>query len=135
MTEVRHARLWVALLAVAWFGGCRFSPKKVDLVVRNATIHTMDGMGGQGQAMAIDSGRVVAVGKEYEVLNAYRGVETFDAKGQTIYPGLMDAHSHLIGYAQGLDRINAVGTASWQEVVDSAPDITFLLGARYSPGA
>ena len=118
MTEVRHARLWVALLAVAWFGGCRFSPQKVDLVVRNATIHTMDGRGGQGQAMAIDSGRVVAVGKEYEVLNAYRGVETFDAKGQTIYPGLMDAHSHLIGYAQGLDRINAVGTASWQEVVD-----------------
>ena len=88
MTEVRHDRLWLALLAVAWFGGCRFSPQKVDLVVRNATIHTMDGRGRQGQAMAIDSGRVVAVGKEYEVLNAYRGVETLRRKRPNHLPRL-----------------------------------------------
>lgn len=105
------------MLSIALLNGCGWNKTQVDLVVRNAHIVCMDGAGTEAQAMAILDGAVVAVGKEYEILNAYRGESTFDALGRTVYPGLIDAHSHLLGYALDLGRIDLVGSTSWEEVV------------------
>ena len=67
--------------------------------------------------MAIHGGEIVAVGKEHEILNAFRGSEVQDLKGATVFPGLIDAHSHLLGYALNLSHTNLVGTRSWEEVI------------------
>ena len=96
------------MLAIALLNGCGWNKTKVDLVVRNAHIVCMDGAGTEAQAMAILDGAVVSIGKEYEILNAYLGESTFDALGRTVYPGLIDAHSHLLGYALDLGRIDLV---------------------------
>ena len=74
-----------------------WAKEPVDLVIRNAHIVCLDGAGTQAQAMAIHEGQIVALGKEHEILNAYRGEIVEDAQGATVYPGLIDAHSHLIG--------------------------------------
>jgi predicted amidohydrolase YtcJ len=69
--------------------------------------------------MAVKDGRILALGKEQEMLNAHRGARVVDVKGATVYPGLIDAHSHLLGYALTLDRLNVVGTTSYEEVVSA----------------
>ena len=97
--------------------GCQFAKEPVDLVVRNANIVCLDGNGTKAQAMAVHQGQIVAVGKEHEILNAYRGTQVEDVQGATVYPGLIDAHSHLLGYALNLAHTDLVGTTSWEDVL------------------
>ena len=106
-------------LALCWALASGCGGDTADLVVRNAHIVAMDGRGTTAQAMAVKDGRVLALGKEQEVLNAHRGARVVDVKGATVYPGLIDAHSHLLGYALGLGRLNVVGTTSYEEVVNA----------------
>ena len=112
MTVMRHLS-FLGLLLI----GCHWAKEPVDLVIRNAHIVCLDGAGTQVQAMAIHEGQIVALGKEHEILNAYRGLIVEDVQGATVYPGLIDAHSHLLGYALNLAHTDLVGTTSWEEVV------------------
>lgn len=79
--------------------GC-FKPEKADLVVYNAKIHTLDEVNNVYQAMAIRDGKIIEFGPERQILNKYRSKSDYDAKGKDIYPGFIDAHTHLILYAQ-----------------------------------
>src|SRR3954463_5889671 len=69
-----------------------------DLIVTNARIYTVDDARPFASALAVRDGRIQFVGSEREVL-ALRGPSTqsLDAKGQTIVPGIVDAHAHLLG--------------------------------------
>ncbi|MGB1385036.1 MAG: amidohydrolase [Flavobacteriales bacterium] len=98
-------------------GSCGGSSNSADLVLHNAHVVCLDGSGTEAQALAIRDGMVVAVGKEHEVRNAFRGSPARDLRGATVYPGLIDAHSHLLGYALNLGQTNLVGTSSWEEVL------------------
>ena len=48
----------------------------------------------------------------------YDATEKMDAQGKFIYPGFIDAHAHFVGYGNSLQRVNLVGTKSWDEVLD-----------------
>ena len=106
--NLHEIQTWMRL-ALCWALASGCGGDTADLVVRNAHIVAMDGRGTTAQAMAVKDGRVLALGKEQEILNAHRGARVVDVKGATVYPGLIDAHSHLLGYALGLGRLNVVG--------------------------
>jgi len=68
----------------------------VDLVVRNGTVVTVDASRrviAHG-AVAVDGGRIAAVGTEAEVDAQFRGKEALDAAGGIVMPGLVNAHTH-----------------------------------------
>ena len=89
-----------------------------DLVVTNASIYTVDPSRPVGQAMAVKDGRVQFVGSERGAL-AYRGTGTrvVDLDGQTVIPGMTDAHAHFLGLGQLLRDVDLVGTRSYDEVI------------------
>jgi len=67
-----------------------------DLVVRNGTVVTVDAgrrVIAHG-AVAVDGGRIVAVGTEAEVDGQFRAREVLDAAGGIVMPGLVNAHTH-----------------------------------------
>lgn len=97
---------------------CAFKDDEVDLVVHNAIIYTVDGTFSVVEAMAIDSGKVKAIGPERDILNKYRSKATLDAGGKVIYPGFIDSHCHFIGYAKGKLEVDLTGTQSWYECLD-----------------
>ena len=92
--------------------------KKADLIVRNATIYTVDDGFTTGQAMAIKDGKILEIGSENGILNKYRYDEVFDAQTKPIYPGFIDAHCHFLGYGLSLQQVNLVGTKSFEEVLE-----------------
>ncbi len=49
-----------------------------------------------GGALAIADGRIVAVGPETEIRAAHRAPRELDARGGTIVPGFVDAHTHPV---------------------------------------
>lgn len=94
-----------------------------DLVLVNGRIHTMDG-GRDSRwsivsAVAVEDGRVVAVGDE--VRRRRRGARVIDLGGRTVVPGLVETHTHVLlmglrpGYHTPLE--NAYSIADVQEIL------------------
>ena len=109
--------------------------EKVDLIVHNAKIHTMDLSGTIHEAIAIRDGKIVEVGPERQILNKYRSDETIDAQGKEMYPGLTDAHGHMLMYAKQLLGVDLRGVRSEQEMIHKCeqykaqhPGLKFLVG-------
>ncbi len=74
------------------------------LLLLNGVIHTMEPGQPIVSALAVDrgSGRILALGDDADI-RALAGplTETLDLRGRAAIPGLIDAHTHLLGYAQG----------------------------------
>src|ERR1035438_3390061 len=70
-----------------------FAQQKVDTVVTNGKILTVDADFRVVEALAINDGRIVARGTSAEVAR-YAGPNTkvIDVKGATVIPGLIDNH-------------------------------------------
>lgn len=71
-----------------------------DAVYHNGKILTVDEHFSIGQALAVREGKIMAVGKNAEILNlAGPNTRRLDLKGKTVIPGIIDTHSHLFDYA------------------------------------
>lgn len=90
----------------------------VDMIVHHAVIYTVDDQFSIKEAMAIKDGKIVAIGKNDEILARYNAGEIIDAKGQALYPGLIDAHAHFVGYARSLFQADLFGTKTWEETIE-----------------
>lgn len=92
--------------------------EKVDLMVTNATIYTVDKNFAVVEAMAISQGKIVAVGASNDLLGNYAPAQVMDLGGKSVYPGFIDAHCHFYGYGLGLlKRADLMGTQSFDEIV------------------
>ncbi len=89
-----------------------------DLVVTNGRIYTADATRPVVDAMAIRGGRVVFVGDRAGT-KALTGAATqvLDLDGQTVIPGMTDAHAHVLGLGQSLRNVDLVGTTSYDAVI------------------
>ncbi|MBL0183741.1 MAG: amidohydrolase [Chitinophagaceae bacterium] len=67
--------------------------------------------------MVVRDGKIIATGTNEDILKEFESDVMEDAKGKTIFPGFIDAHAHFVGYGFSLQRVNLVGTGSWEEVL------------------
>lgn len=123
--------LSIALLAVLF--GC--SDRKVDTIIHHAVIYTVDFSYTVAEAMAVKDGKIVAVGKNDEIMSRYSAAENIDAQGKAVYPGFIDAHAHFVGYGRSLFQADLFGTNTWEETVarikafaDQHPDLPWIQG-------
>ena len=73
------------------------------MIIYNAEIYTMEKEGPiQNGYVAFDREKILKVGSGDEWKSAFAGEETVDAKGARVYPGFIDAHSHLGLFDDGL---------------------------------
>jgi len=111
------------------------SRQKADLIIHHAKIYTVDEKFSVAEAMAVSGGKIIATGTNDDILKLYESDSITDAGGKTVFPGFNDAHAHFVGYGSSLQRVNLVGTGSWDEVVarcsefaKTLPDSAWLTG-------
>ena len=70
---------------------------RVDLLVLNGTLVTMDKTHTviQDAGIAVESGRIVAVGPSADIIKMYSAQQRVDATGKIIIPGLINGHTHI----------------------------------------
>ena len=84
-----------------------------DLVLFNARVHTLEKDRPAAQAVAVRGDRIVWVGSDAEAKNLDRGrARLVDCEGQTLVPGFVDAHCHLMAYASFLLAIDCGPSAA-----------------------
>ena len=111
----RLTRILPLFLVVLLFS-C-YKGKTVDLIVHNARIHTMNQTGDIAEAMAIVDGKIIEIGPERQILNKYSAEEEIDAGGRDVYPGLTDAHGHILAYARQKLSADLTGSKSFDEIL------------------
>src|SRR5688572_21957444 len=74
---------------------------KIDLVIRGGTVADGSGAPLREADVAVDGGKIVAVGKIAET-----GREEVDAKGLLVTPGFVDVHTHYDGQLTWSERLN-----------------------------
>ena len=76
---------------------------RADLIVSGATFHTIDPAHPRVEAMAVRGDRILALGSAVEI-EAFAGPGTrrIDARGLTVTPGFIDAHSHPLMFNEAV---------------------------------
>ena len=103
------------------------------LLIRNATVLTMDEDNPRASALAIRDGRILLAGSE-DAARAAAGPDAVevDAGGRTVLPGFIDPHNHLLSTAESLAALDAR-----YPTVTSAADLVAAVAAaaeRTPPG-
>src|SRR5262245_33856996 len=110
--------LAASLLVLATPLGAQGPAAPADLIVTHARIYTVDDSHPFVSALAVRGGRVAFVGSEREAL-LLRGPSTrvIDAAGQTVIPGMIDAHAHLFELGTFLHDLDLTDTRSYETIV------------------
>ena len=93
------------------------SKVSVDTIITDATIYSVNNSFETASAMAIDKGKIVAIGTNREITKQYESKNTIQAEGKFIYPGLIDAHCHFYSYGLSLQEADLRGTKSMDEII------------------
>ena len=97
-----------------------FPPEQIeaDLIITNAKIYTVDSTFSMAQSMAIDDGRILAIGKNETIAETYWSLNVVDLEGKVVYPGFIDAHCHFLQYGIEQSYTDLTGTTSFLEVTE-----------------
>jgi predicted amidohydrolase YtcJ len=114
---MKHLSTYLAILTLA--PAVVMAQQSADLVLTNGHIYTVDNARPQVSALAVRDGRVLFVGSDAEA-KALAGPSTqvIDLRGAAVYPGFTDAHAHLLGLGNMLQRVNLAGSTSYDEVIE-----------------
>ena len=93
------------------------SRQAADLIVHHGKVYTVDSAFSTVEAFVVKDGKIVALGKNDDILNAWKADSMVDAGGKAVYPGFIDAHAHFVGYGRSLFEVDLYGCNSWDEVV------------------
>src|SRR5215510_11268652 len=94
--------------------------RMIDLLLSGGSVVTVD----TGRrvlpdgAVAIDGGRIVAVGPAEEIEQQHEATRTIDCHGKAILPGLIDAHGH--GGHSLLKTLGSDTPTFWMRIVTPA---------------
>jgi predicted amidohydrolase YtcJ len=98
--------------------GCSMKKEKVDLLVKDARVYTVDEAFRIVDAFVVTDGKIVDTGSVEAMERSYEATDTLSLKGKYIYPGWNDAHCHFLGYGLTLNQADLVGTSSPEEVLE-----------------
>lgn len=89
-----------------------------DLVLRDASIATLDPLQPHAQALAVKDGKIAALGSD-EAIAHYIGPHTkvLDLHGAFATPGFIEGHGHLMDTGDSLMQLNVGMAPNWDAIV------------------
>lgn len=92
---------------------------KADLIITGATIYPCKDSLSTADAIAIQNGKVLAIGSTDTILSYFTSDSILHLPGYYIIPGIIDAHCHFLGYGLQAFEANLTGLTSWKQILDT----------------
>ncbi|MFK5982194.1 MAG: amidohydrolase [Flavobacteriaceae bacterium] len=106
------------LFVITILFSCTSEKAQVDLLVKGATIYTVNSSFETVEAFAVKDGKIIEVGASKDLENKYEATKILMFEGKTIVPGLIDAHAHLYNLGVSMQQVNLYGTKSFEDVLE-----------------
>lgn len=107
----------------------------------NGKIITMEDASMFAEAVCVERGRILSVGKQEELLVLKEaGDEIIDLHGRTMLPAFIDAHSHFVGAANAMTQCDLSACKDFEEIVQAMKtfkakrklsDDAWIIGSNY----
>lgn len=121
----------LGILGVFLFS-CSSQPENpADSVFINGTIYTVDSRNPKVEAVAVKDGLIQAIGTTEEI-TAFVGKDTevIDLAGETMTPGLIESHAHLMGIGYNKLELDLMYVKTYDELVEKVAEAV----AKSKPG-
>jgi len=107
------------IISIILLQACKPKIEIADSIIWNGKIYTIDDSNPQAEAIAIKSGKILAVGSKQMIQN-FVGDHTqlIDLKGKILFPGFIEGHAHIMGIGDNLINVDLMGTKSYTELVE-----------------
>lgn len=81
-----------------------------ELIIKGASVVTMNPDQPRAQAVAVTKGKILAVGSDADIVEMIGpATRVVDAKGATLSPGFVEAHMHVFGGGASLGHLQLTG--------------------------
>lgn len=114
---MRKSLLLILLAAIGF--SCTERKLPADLLIMGGKIYTMDEKNPVVEAVAVTGSKIVYAGPWAEA-GKWQGEKTkvIDLKGQTMTPGFIESHGHIMGLGYNELNLDLMDTKSWDEIVE-----------------
>ncbi len=109
--------------------------KKVDLILHNSTIYTINNTKATTEALAIKNGKIIAIGSNKAIVEQYHANTIHNLGKKYVYPGFYDAHCHFLRYALMQNELQLFDSTSLNDLVERTkayhhkkPHLTAIIG-------
>jgi hypothetical protein len=102
MTRFRCAAAWAAFSALTW----QTAAVAADTVLVHGHIYTGNPAAPWASALAVAGSRIEAVGSDAAIRKQAGHAKVIDLHGQTVIPGVIDSHTHMLYGAFALHGLN-----------------------------
>ena len=108
------------LLLLAGLLSCAPEPE-FDVLIKDFKLHSptsaIKGLETSEYWIGVNDGKIAEIIDISQHTIVPKGKEEVSLNGQHLYPGFIDAHGHLFGYARTLSTVNLVGASSKEECI------------------
>ncbi|MBI4811575.1 MAG: amidohydrolase family protein, partial [Ignavibacteriales bacterium] len=112
----------IVIILIALFLLILNRSEKVDMLLINGKVYTLDSANSVVEAIAIRGDKIIGVGSTSEITGKFDSDNIIDLKGKTVLPGLIDGHAHLLGEGGRLEILDLVGTTSVEQITEMVKD-------------
>lgn len=109
------------LLGVLTLISCQ-NPQEYDLILKDFELHSPDDTTTEHEGsefwIAVEDGKISEIIDISGHTILPKGKTEISLEGQHLYPGFIDAHGHLFGYARTFSTVNLFGATSKEECIE-----------------
>lgn len=109
--------LIVSTIMIAFLMSSCKEKQEVDTIITVRAIYTSNNSTKKSTTIAVDDGKIVAIGTEVDINSNYKAEKTIEKRESYLYPGFIDAHCHFSPYALTRYMCDLTGTNSLSEVI------------------
>ncbi|TPV35420.1 amidohydrolase family protein [Paucihalobacter ruber] len=111
--------LW--LLPVLLLLGCNSNTKPTEaanLIFKNGNIYTANDAQPTAKVVAVTNGRISYVGDDESAIPTNAATQTINLNGQTLTPGLIEGHGHILGIGYNEMNIDLLNVSNYDELLE-----------------
>ena len=100
------------------FSSCQ-TKEFADLIIHGGTIYTVDSLNSKVESVAVKDDKIYMTG-DFKKLKSLIGqnTETIDLKGNTMIPGFIEGHAHIMSTGYNQKNIDLLNTSSFDEIIE-----------------
>jgi predicted amidohydrolase YtcJ len=118
---MRH--FFILSFIMLFFSACSEQNER-EFIIYNINGYTLleDGSLAEFESIAVQNGRVLQTGSSEEITDNYPGFDRINGNGNTLLPGLIDAHAHVMGLGIRELDVNVAGIKSLEETLETVQE-------------